>query len=178
MKKLLVIGFSLFLIAIVLLGCEEHSSKEIKPSNVVAKEHKELPKQKIVTEPNPPIRSDGKWVQLGARLHYIQGIVENIEKNSDGQNVIQLLVEKTFHSETDGVQSPYENGITYSFVLKNSPNIDLNHTRVIIYGGQVTSNDQDNFIGAVLSYYELNHQFVDRNGKEAILPPKEYPNQF
>jgi hypothetical protein len=56
--------------------------------------------------------------------------------------------------------------------------VELNQKKVIIYGGQVTSNDQDSFIGAAVIYYQSKNQFVDFNGKAAVIPPKDYPYEF
>jgi hypothetical protein len=130
-----------------------------------------------VSAAEPPLRKDGIWEQLGARLYYIQGTVKSIEKNKGGKDIINLLVEKTFQN-AGGAVSPYNNGEIYSFLLKDIPNVDFNQKKVIIYGGQVTSNDQDNFIGAMIVYYQSNKKFVDMNGKVASLPPKDYPFQF
>lgn len=125
-----------------------------------------------------PLRTDGKWVQLGHRLHYLQGTVKSINVNSEGKSVITLLAEKTYKSETDGAESPYINGKEYSFVLKDKPNKDYTKQRIIVYGGQVTSNDQDNFLGARIAYVESNGKFTDLEGNTAILPPKEFPYGF
>lgn len=124
------------------------------------------------------LRTDGKWVQLGHRLFYLEGIVKTIEKNPDGKTVLQLTVGKTYQSETDGVESPYKKGTVNSFFLKETPKKDLNNKRVIIYCGQVSSNDQDDFQGAKIIFVEIANKFVDLNGKEGVLPPEEYPFQF
>jgi len=125
-----------------------------------------------------PIRNNGKWVQLGSKLYYLQGSVTKIERNKNGQYILKLVVVKTFHSKSDGVKSPYRNGQIYSFVLKSLPNIHLKQKTIIIYGGQMTSNGHDSFMGAKIVYYRLNKIFVDLNGKRVLLPPKEYPYQF
>ncbi|MBP0726289.1 hypothetical protein J5Y03_14100 [Bacillus sp. RG28] len=125
-----------------------------------------------------PIKNNGKWVQLGAKLYYLQGSVKKIERNKNGQYILKIVVEKTFHSKSDGVKSPYKNGETYSFLLKSLPNINLKQKNIIIYGGQVTSNGHDSFMGTKIVCYELNKTFVDLHGKIVLLPQKEYPYQF
>jgi hypothetical protein len=109
----------------------------------------------------------------------VLGTVKSIQKNNEGKIVLNLLVEKTYQSEADGVVSPYSNGKVYSFVLKNDlPDMDLSQKKVMIYGGQVTSNDQDDFIGGMVVYYQLKEMFVDFKGNPATIPPKDFPYQF
>ncbi|WP_053365639.1 hypothetical protein [Bacillus sp. FJAT-27245] len=185
MKKVFILST---LLVLALVGCTKETSsvneknkatQEKAVSTTSAESENKLgkadPDQTTSTSPG----TDGKWVQLGHRLYYVQGIVESIQKNKDGKDVLNLLVEKTYQSEADGVVSPYKNGNIYPFVIKNDlPDMELNKQRVIIYGGQVTSNGQDNFIGGMVLYYQQKDQFIDFNGKPASIPPNDYPYEF
>jgi hypothetical protein len=130
------------------------------------------------TESKPKLRTDGKWLQCDARLYYLQGTVKQIGKNQDGKISMILLVEKAFQNPTSGVVIPYDIGKEYSFFLKEMPTLHLTNQRVIIYGGGITSNDQNRFLGAKIVYYDKNNRFVDFNGKEAVLPPTDYPYEL
>lgn len=175
-------------IVVSLVGC---SSNKVSNDNIKANKEKTHPQvstnndttstssnNKSNADSKPLLRKDGKWVQLGARLYYLQGTVKVIQKNSDGKEVLNLLVEKAFQNPTAGAENPYKNEQVYSFIIKTLPSVELNQKKVIIYGGQVTSNDQDNFIGAEVVYYQLKNQFVDFNGKPAVIPPKDYLYEF
>jgi hypothetical protein len=176
------------LLVFALFGCNKETTS-VKENNKAAQEKTTLTtstdnKNKSTeidhnqANSKPPLRTDGKWVQLGHRLYYVQGTVDSI-KNNDGKEVLNLLVEKTFQSEADGAVSPFNNGKVYSFVIKKDlPDMDFKHKKVIIYGGQVSLNDQDNFIGGMVIYYQLKDKFVDFNGNPATIPPKDYPYQF
>ncbi|KQL52735.1 hypothetical protein AN964_03835 [Heyndrickxia shackletonii] len=185
MRKILVMSV---ILVFALVGC---SSSNMSNDNIKA--NKEKSKSKVSINNNTttktshnksngasklPLRKDGKWVQLGARLYYLQGTVKGIKKNRDGKKVLNLLVEKAFQNSASGAKNPYKIGKIYSFIIKTMPSMDLNQKRVIIYGGQVTSNDQDNFIGAKVVYFQSKNKFVDFKGKPAIIPPKDYPYEF
>ncbi|WP_433744684.1 hypothetical protein [Falsibacillus pallidus] len=186
MKKLFILSIVMF---ITLVGCNKGTTPVKENNKVIQKKTTSTTptdsKEKSVSESHnetnskPPLRTDGKWVQLGHRLYYLQGIVENISMNKEGKEVVDLLVEKTFQSESDGVVSPYDNGKNYQIVIKNDlSNMELKKKRVIIYGGQVTSNDQDDFIGGMIVYYQPKDKLVDLKGNPALLPPKDFPYQF
>jgi hypothetical protein len=172
-----------FVLLISLSGC--NNTSKVEESKSTPREVQSMPEKPVqntneteVSEPHPPIRNDGKWVQFGHRLYYIQGVVKSIQTDSNGSEQLTFLVEKTYQSGADGVMSPYTNGEIYSFLLKDPPKIDLSGNRIIIYGGQVTPNDQDSFEGAQVVYRQVKGTFVDFNGKAATLPPTDFPNQF
>ncbi|MGE8203770.1 hypothetical protein ACQKP0_04335 [Heyndrickxia sp. NPDC080065] len=189
MKRILTV---LIVLILVLVGCSNEINSVNKNNKTPNKENNSQVSTNQKNNTNqtnsnsndsdanskPPLRKDGKWVQLGHRLYYIQGTVKSLQKNKSGKEVLNLLVEKTFQSEADGVTSPYKAGKVYSFLLNDLPKVKLKQKKIIIYGGQVTSNDQDNFIGARVVYYQLKNKFVDLHGNAATLPPKEYPYQF
>lgn len=132
----------------------------------------------LATESKP--RNDGKWLQCDARLYYVQGIIKHLKKNQDGSISMSFWVEKTFENPTSGVDiTPFDTGKGHLFfiLIKNMPSLDLLNKKVIIYGGGVTSNDKDRFLGAQIFYYLKNNHFVDFNGKEVVLPPTDYPNE-
>lgn len=131
-----------------------------------------------VSKSKPPLRTDGKWVQIDARLYYIQGTIIRLEKNQKGKTTMTLQVEKQFQSTAGGAECPYEIGKEYSFLLKELPKMNLMLQKVIVYGGGVSTNDHDRFMGAKIVYYERKHQFYDFNGKVAPLPPTNYPYQL
>ncbi|CEG27147.1 hypothetical protein [Bacillus sp. B-jedd] len=115
---------------------------------------------------------------MDARLYYLQGTIKRIGKNQDGTISMTLLAEKTFDNPASGAQIPFEIGKEYSFLLKELPSKDLLNQKVIIYGGGITSNDRDRFLGAKIAYFLKNKHFVDFNGNEAVLPPTDYPYEL
>ncbi|NHM30823.1 hypothetical protein [Neobacillus terrae] len=190
---------SLFLIiALLLAACSHESSttqrklqhKKNNSSHTPAKSDTTLGSAKTTTESTqpstestqpttentatytpPPLRTDGRWIQEG-RLYIIQGTITQFRRFKNGNSSLRIQVETSYQG-AGGAYCPYENNRTYSFLLFKDPKINLLHQKVRLLVGPITVNDRDIFEGAVFLYILRNGQFVDLQGKKAILPPTE-----
>lgn len=124
--------------------------------------------------------SASQWVQLD-RLHYTEGVVQSFQKNADGTGTLSLKVTKNYHSGTDPVDNPnlpFPIGTTQSFILQKYAEKDLSAgAEIIVYDCDVSSksNLKQQFIGSAVLYYEKSDKYYDANGKEASMPPADYP---
>jgi hypothetical protein len=116
-----------------------------------------------------------KWESID-RLRYIQGKIGSLKKISDGKSILSLEVEKNYHDGTDPVGTPdypFKIGEVVELFLNNQPKIDLSKIkRVIVYESDVTTDDNDSFVGASIKYYERDGKFFDMDGKQISLPPQ------
>lgn len=140
-------------------------------------------KATVINKTNKSIQNTyNKGWQLISRARYIKGTIVSLKKSSNGKYILNLKVEVNYHSKADPVESlnfPFKIGNVVEFVLKDKPKINLsNGKRIIIYQGQITTNEKDNFLGANIKYYEYKHEYFDMNGKKVTLPPKDYPNSL
>ena len=131
----------------------------------------------VSTTPNSTAQ---KWTQLD-RLHYTEGSVQLFQKNADGTGTLSLKITKNYHSDTDPVDdpdSPFSVGTTQSFTLQTDSEETLREgADVVIYDCNVSpqSDPDKQFAGAVVLYYKKDGKYVDGNGKEAGMPPEDYP---
>lgn len=121
-----------------------------------------------------------KWMQLD-RLHYTEGIVQSFQKNADGTGTLSLQVTKNFHSDADPIDdpdAPFSVGTTQSFTLQMYSTEALQkEADIVIYDCDVSPESDQNtqFIGAVVLFYERDGKYVDGNEKEFSMPPTDYP---
>lgn len=120
-----------------------------------------------------------QWTLI-SRARFVQGTIVSLENLPNGTCVLNLKVEVNFHDTADPVDNEdflFKVGEAASFILKSTPSIGIsNGRRIVIYEGQVSANNKDNFIGAEIRYYEDDNKFYDLNKREITLPPKDYPN--
>ncbi|WP_407310363.1 hypothetical protein [Desulfosporosinus sp. SB140] len=126
----------------------------------------------------PEISTSEAW-QIVSRLRYVQGEVVSLQQSPDGSITLSLRVEVSYHNGTDPIEDPdfpFKRGQIVEFIIKDRPPMDLSKfKRVIIYEGQVTTDGINDFLGAVVKYYEQDSNFFDLNGKQIKLPLEDYP---
>lgn len=158
----------------VLIGRNQIKSVNNK-TNTIKNNNQEKPNKLLENSYN------GEWQQI-SRLRYIKGTIVSFEQSLDGRYILNLKVEFNFHSETDPVGSldyPFKIGNVVEFTLKDKPKVNIsNNERIIIYQGQVTTDGKNDFLGADIKYYEEQGKYFDKNGKEIILPPQDYPSRL
>lgn len=174
----------------ILSGCSQIKPESSKDNTTKNSEQKQSTETVAKTSENnqqnqvvvSPVKNSNENWQVIGKLTYVRGTIVSLKQASDGKYKLNLKVEFNYHSGTDAVDNsdyPFKVGTTEEFVLKNKPEVNFSdNDRIIIYEGQVTADGKSDFSGADIKYYEKQGKYFDMNGKEIMLPPKDYPNSL